>query len=64
MMIKYGLDLVDADGVECYVDSSPDTLAMYEKFGWVKVHEKEFMQLGDFRYVESYCVRLAERKKN
>ncbi|ODH28423.1 hypothetical protein ACO22_03941 [Paracoccidioides brasiliensis] len=64
MMIKYGLDLVDAEGVECYVDSSPDALAMYEKFGWVKVHEKEFMQLGDFLYVESYCVRLAVRKKN
>ncbi|PGH37087.1 hypothetical protein GX50_00070 [[Emmonsia] crescens] len=64
MMIRYALDLIDAEGVECYLDSSPAGLPMFEKFRWVKYHEKKFPPVEGHLYTESYCVRPAQRQKD
>jgi hypothetical protein len=33
MMLQWGCDRADEEGVECYVDSSPQALKLYQKFG-------------------------------
>ena len=62
MMLKYGCDEADNEGVECYVDATPDALPLYEKFGWIKKAEREMPQIGDFRYIEYFAVRPAQKK--
>lgn len=59
MILQYGCDRADEEGVECYVDSSPQALRLYQKFGWVKKAEREMPQVGDFRYTEHFLVRPA-----
>ena len=59
MILQYGCDRADEEGVECYVDSSPRALKLYQKFGWVKKAEREMPQVDDFRYTEHFLVRPA-----
>lgn len=59
MMLQWGCDRADEEGVECYVDSSPQALKLYQKFGWVKKAEREMPLVGDFRYTEHFLVRPA-----
>lgn len=35
MLMKWGCDLADADGVAAYVDASKSGAALYERFGFV-----------------------------
>ena len=35
MLVKWGCDLADRDGVKAYVDGSKDGAPLYERFGFV-----------------------------
>lgn len=35
MILEFGCDLADKDGLECYIDASPRGKPVYEKFGFV-----------------------------
>ena len=39
MLVKWGCELADRDGVAAYVDASKDGAPLYEKFGFVDVSE-------------------------
>ncbi len=62
LLLKYGCDLADEDGVEAYLDSSPAGRGLYEKFGFVKRAEKAIP--GGMGYVEWFMVRPAVGKKS
>ncbi|KAL1986721.1 hypothetical protein VTN96DRAFT_5926 [Rasamsonia emersonii] len=35
LLINWGLQRADEERVECYIDSSPQAISIYERFGWV-----------------------------
>ena len=39
MLVKWGCDLADQNGVVAYVDASKDGAPLYEKFGFVDESE-------------------------
>lgn len=36
MLMRWGLECADRDGKEAYLDSSPEGMPMYQKFGFVE----------------------------
>jgi hypothetical protein len=55
MLLQWGCDQADREGLECYVDASPDGLPLYERFGWEKKGEQDMP--GGFGYTEVFLVR-------
>ena len=65
LILQYGCDLADGDGLECYIDSSPAGLKLYEKFGWVFPPEENLRmpRFEEFGYEEAFGIRKP-RKTN
>ena len=59
LVLKYGCDLADRDGLECYIDASPKGLPLYEKFGWVFPPEEilKMPRYDEFGYEEAFGIR-------
>ncbi|KAK3374254.1 acyl-CoA N-acyltransferase [Lasiosphaeria ovina] len=47
-LVRWGVDRADADGVEAYLDATPDGKQLYERFGFCAVEVVEFMG-GEYR---------------
>lgn len=58
LMMQYGCDLANNDGLEVYVDSSMDGYPKYLKYGFVLKAEEAMP--GGFGYIERYMVRPAK----
>ncbi|KAL9051366.1 MAG: hypothetical protein Q9162_006068 [Coniocarpon cinnabarinum] len=56
MMVEYGCNLADRDGVEAYVDASPAGKPLYERFGFESKATQAMPAPCDF-YIESHLVR-------
>ena len=54
MLLSWGIERADAEGLEAYLDASPSAKPLYEKFGWVTKATHAF--LGG-TYIESFMVR-------
>jgi len=55
LMMRYGCDMADKDGLETYVDASMEGYPMYLKYGFV-VKGEELMPA----YIERHMVRPAK----
>jgi GNAT superfamily N-acetyltransferase len=60
LMIKYGCDLADKDGLEAYLDASMDGFPLYQRFGFVL--KAEAAMPGGYGYIDRHMVRPAMRK--
>ncbi|GAB1314620.1 hypothetical protein MFIFM68171_04830 [Madurella fahalii] len=62
-LLQWGLEKVDADGCEAYLEASPDGRPLFEKFGWKVVERLEYL---DGEYVECSMVRdaVSAREEN
>ncbi len=60
MILKYGCDLADQDGLEAYIDFSPAGKPLYERFGWVFTKETK---LPRFEYSYHFGIRQPKEKK-
>ena len=58
-MMRYGCDMADKDGLEVYVDASPEGYPMYLKYGFVLKSEKQ--TTGGLDYVERHLARPAKK---
>ncbi|KAK0727700.1 acyl-CoA N-acyltransferase [Lasiosphaeria miniovina] len=47
-LVRWGVDRADADGVEAYLDATPDGTRLYERFGFCTAEVVEFMG-GEYR---------------
>jgi Acetyltransferase (GNAT) domain len=59
MLMKWGVERANEDGVECYLDANPDGKPVYEKYGFKEIETVEFF---DGRYEQ--CFMLRNVKKN
>jgi ribosomal protein S18 acetylase RimI-like enzyme len=57
MLMKWGVDRADEDGWECYLDSTPDGIQLYEKYGF---REVETLQFLDGAYAQCFMLRPAK----
>jgi GNAT superfamily N-acetyltransferase len=55
LMLRYGCDMADRDGLETYVDSTPHGFPIYQKYGFVLKREEEMP--GGLDYIERSLVR-------
>lgn len=60
LLIQYGCDLADRDGLEIYVDASMDGFPLYQRFGFVL--KEEAAMPGGFGYIDRHLVRPATKK--
>ena len=60
LLIKYGCDLADRDGLEAYVDASMAGFPLYLRFGFVLKGEAPMP--GGFGYIDRHLVRPAKGK--
>ena len=58
MLVNYGCEMADRDGLEAYVDSSPEGRRLYERFGFRKVEEREMP--GGFDFLYGFLIRPAK----
>lgn len=56
MMMQWGVDQADAEGVECYLDATPQGKPLYEKSGF---RDKLVWPFFDDVYEHSFMVREA-----
>lgn len=54
MMLQWGVDMAEKDGVECYLDATPQGKPLYEKFGFQDTLVWPFF---DDTYKHSFMVR-------
>lgn len=59
LMMRYGCDMADKDGLEIYVDSSMEGYPMYLKYGFVVKAEEPLP--GGFDYIQRHLVRPPRR---
>lgn len=67
MLMRWGLERADEEGVEAYLEASPDGKPIYEHFGFVAQEELvvdlEGKGLGDKKFVEVFMVRPVKDKR-
>lgn len=63
LMIRWGIDRADAEGLPCYVDSTPVAKAVYKRYGFEEVDRLviEKADHGGEDLVETMMVRPAKR---
>ena len=54
MILQYGCEMADRDGLEAYIDASPGGKPLYERFGWVFTKQ---VKLPRFDYYYDFGVR-------
>lgn len=59
LMMKYGCDMADKDGLEIYVDASMEGYPVYLKYGFVL--KREGILPGGFGYIQRHLVRPAKK---
>lgn len=72
MLLRWGLERADADGVEAYLEASPKGRPIYEKFGFSEVErlvvdleaigEGKDVGDGEKEFVEVFMVRPAKSR--
>lgn len=55
MLLRWGLQKTDAEGIECYLEGSPDGVPIYEHFGFREVDRLIVGEEGEF--VEVFMIR-------
>lgn len=60
MMMEWGVQRADEDGVECYLDATPEGKPLYGRYGFVDVETWRFF---DEVYVHSFMVRKKTREE-
>jgi GNAT superfamily N-acetyltransferase len=58
MLIRWGVEKADLDGVECYLDSTPDGKSTYQRYGFKEVESERFF---DGKYEQCFMVRDAKK---
>ena len=61
ILLQWGIDKADADGLECYLGSTPQGKGLYEKFGFKEVKEAGNFTL-DGVVIETYMRRDKQRE--
>lgn len=56
MLINYGCNLADKDGIEAYVDASPIAEPLYKRFGFETKNKLAMPAPFDW-YLESFMIR-------
>lgn len=59
-LCKWGMDRADANDLDCYLESSPEAVDMYKKWGWVDVGTFDIgfqTSGGHATYTTTYMVR-------
>ncbi|KAL1871101.1 hypothetical protein Daus18300_004846 [Diaporthe australafricana] len=59
MLMAWGVDKADEEGVECYLDATPEGKKLYERFGF---KDRETWPFFNQTYRHSFMVREATRK--
>ena len=59
MILKYGCDMADRDGLECYMDATPAGRPLYERFGWSFT---KMQKMPRFDYWQSYGIRKPQKQ--
>ena len=59
MLVEHGLDLVDKDGVESYVDASPLAKQLYERYGYITRNTMSMPKPFEW-FIETFMVRPAK----
>jgi len=67
MLLRWGVQRADEDGVEAYLEASPEGKPVYERYGFREV-ERVVVSLegkgcSEEEYVEVFMVRPATKKK-
>lgn len=58
-LIRYGLEKADEEGVECYLEASPEGAPIYEYFGFKEV---ERLVVFDGKFVELFMIREGRKR--
>ncbi|KAJ0114987.1 hypothetical protein J7T55_001394 [Diaporthe amygdali] len=58
MLLGWGVDKADDEGVECYLDATPQGKHLYERFGF---KDEETWSFFDETYRHSFMIRVATR---
>ncbi|MCJ1358880.1 MAG: hypothetical protein MMC33_008880 [Icmadophila ericetorum] len=64
VLIKWGLELADRDGLEAYVEGGPKVKGLYERLGWVERGCVQVDLEGHGGYRESCMVRQGKTTEN
>lgn len=59
LMMRYGCDMADNDGLEAYVDASMEGYPVYLKYGFILKGEEAMP--GGYGYIERHLVRPARK---
>ena len=62
MLIKWGVEQADRDGLECYIEASPDGLELYKRYGWEEVEDYDVEYEGEDGGKRVYRTVLLVRK--
>ncbi len=57
MLVRWGTERADEDGVEAYLDSTPEGVPVYVRYGFQEVEKRVYM---DGKYEHYYMVRNAK----
>lgn len=63
MLIRWGLERADQQGVECYLEASPVGKKVYEHFGFEEAGRLVVPVEGKEDFVECFMVRPARRRE-
>lgn len=57
-LLQHGLELVDRDGLECYLEASPEGAGVYRRLGFEVVEE---MKLAGGKFCVQFMIRKAKQ---
>lgn len=57
MLVEWGLERVDAEGVECCVSGTPEGMGLYEKYGFKEVDKQDRMMHSDGQLLQVHMRR-------
>ncbi|KUI54739.1 hypothetical protein VP1G_02091 [Cytospora mali] len=57
LLMRWGVDRADEEGVECYLDATPEGISLYGKFGF---RDEVTWSFFDETYLHSFMVRKAK----
>lgn len=64
ILLRWGLERADEEGVECFIEASPEGKPIYERFGWRErgrlVLDLKGRGVEEEEYVEVFMVREAK----